>query len=277
MNDLHGKVVVISGVARGQGRCHAVRLAERGADVIGFDICADIASVEAPLATPEDLAETVAMVEKAGGRIVARVQDVRDADGVARVIDEGVAEFGRLDIVLANAGIFPVTGEQAGQRQAWVDAVDTMVHGVYNTVTPSIPHLLAHGDGGSIVITSSTGGLTGFRGSAESPGLLGYVVAKHSQVGMMRAWAGALASAHIRVNTIHPTAVRTPMVVNDATTRQLTAHPHLAATFANPLPTGDDGMIDAEDVTNQVLHLVSDAGRYITGSTVTVDAGYTTG
>ena len=272
MGSLDGKVALISGVARGQGRSHAVKLAEQGADIIGFDICADIPEVEAPLASPDDLEETVRLVEKAGRSIRVSVQDVRDADGVAGVIDEGVAAFGRLDIVLANAGIMPITGEQRLERNAWLAGVDIMLHGVYNTVTSAIPHLRAHGEGGSIVITSSTAGIKGM--GVMDPGMMGYIASKHAVVGLMRVWANNLAAERIRVNTVHPTGVNTPMVANETFGRFVMEHPALAENLQNPFPI-ETGLVEPEDISNQILHLVGETGRYITGSTVMVDAGFT--
>jgi SDR family mycofactocin-dependent oxidoreductase len=269
---LDGKVAFISGIARGQGRSHAVRFAEEGADIIGFDICADIEEVEYPLASRADLDETVALVEKADRRIHVGVADVRDADAVTAVLDEGVAQFGRLDIVCANAGIMALTGEHRLHRSSYLAGIDIMLNGVYNTVMPAIPHLQRGGRGGSIVITSSTAGLRGL--GDGSPGVLGYIASKHGVVGLMRAWANLLAPDGIRVNTVHPTGVNSPMIANEAFMRYVTEFPEIAANLANPLPV-PNGLLEPEDVTNLVLHLVSDAGRYTTGSTMMVDAGFT--
>jgi SDR family mycofactocin-dependent oxidoreductase len=273
MGRVEGKVALISGVARGQGRSHAVRLAEEGADIIGFDICADDPWVEYPLATRDDLDETVKLVEKTGRRIHAEVADVRSTEAVAKVIDEGVAEFGRLDIVLANAGIMAVTGEQRLHRKAYIAGIDVMLNGMFDTVNLAIPYIRAGGRGGAIVITSSTAGLYG--GMADgNPGVMGYIASKHGVVGLMRAWANALAPERIRVNTVHPTGVNSPMITNEAFGRFVQEFPTIAANLQNPLPV-ENGLIEPEDVTNTILHLVSDTGRYITGSTVLVDAGFT--
>jgi SDR family mycofactocin-dependent oxidoreductase len=273
MGRVEGKVALISGVARGQGRSHAVRLAEEGADIIGFDICADDPWVEYPLATRDDLDETVKLVEKTGRRIHAEVADVRDTEAVAKVIGDGVAEFGRLDIVLANAGIMAITGEQRLDRKAYIAGIDVMLNGVFDTVNLAIPHIRAGGRGGAIVITSSTAGLYG--GMADgNPGVMGYIASKHGVVGLMRAWANALAPERIRVNTVHPTGVNSPMITNEAFGRFVQEFPTIAANLQNPLPV-ENGLIEPEDVTNTILHLVSDTGRYITGSTVLVDAGFT--
>jgi SDR family mycofactocin-dependent oxidoreductase len=273
MGRVEGKVAFISGLARGQGRSHAVRLAEEGADIIGFDICADNPSVEYPLATEADLDETIALVEKEGRRIHAVVADVRDYDAVKQVLDDGVAEFGRLDIVLANAGIMAITGRQRLQRDAYLQGIEVMLNGVFNTVDPAIPHLRAGGRGGSIVITSSTAGLVG--GLADgTPGVMGYIASKHGVVGLMRAWANVLAPEGIRVNTIHPTGVNSPMIANEAFGRFVQEFPTIAANLQNPLPV-PNGLLEPSDVSDQVLHLVSDTGRYITGTTYVVDAGFT--
>jgi SDR family mycofactocin-dependent oxidoreductase len=273
MGRVEGKVALISGVARGQGRSHAVRLAEEGADIIGFDICADDPWVEYPLATHDDLDETVKLVEKTGRRMHAEVVDVRNTEAVAKVIDDGVAEFGRLDIVLANAGIMAITGEQRLHREAYIAGIDIMLNGVFDTVNLAIPHIRAGGRGGAIVITSSTAGLVG--GLADgNPGVMGYIASKHGVVGLMRAWANAFASEGIRVNTVHPTGVNSPMITNEAFGRFVQEFPTIASNLQNPLPV-ENGLIEPEDVTNTILHLVSDTGRYITGSTVMVDAGFT--
>jgi SDR family mycofactocin-dependent oxidoreductase len=267
------KVAFISGVARGQGRSHAVRLAEEGADIIGFDICANDPAVEYPLATREDLEETAELIGKFGRKALLRVADVRDYDAVKAVVDDGVAELGRLDIVLANAGVMAITGQQRLQREAYLAGIDIMLNGVFNTVDVAIPHLRAGGRGGSIVITSSTAGLVG--GMADgTPGVMGYIASKHGVIGLMRAWANALAAENIRVNTIHPTGVNSPMIANEAFGRFVQEQPTIAENLQNPLPV-PNGLLEPEDVTNSILHLVSDAGRYITGSTFMVDAGFT--
>lgn len=273
MGLLDDKVAFISGVARGQGRSHAVRLAEEGADIIGFDICANEPAVEYPLATPEDLEETGKLIEKTGRKSVLKILDVRDHVGVKQLVDDGVAELGRLDIVLANAGVMAITGDERWQRDAYLAGIDIMLNGVYNTIEPAIPHLKNGGRGGSIVITSSTAGLVG--GMADgSPGVLGYIASKHGVIGLMRAWANTLAPERIRVNTIHPTGVNSPMIANEAFGRFVQQYPTIAENLQNPLPV-PNGLLEPSDVTDSILHLVSDAGRFITGSTFMVDAGFT--
>lgn len=250
-----------------------MRLAEEGADIIGFDICANDDAVEYPLATPEDLDETAGLIEKFGRKAILEVADVRDYDAVKRVVDNGVAELGRLDIVLANAGVMAITGQQRLRREAYLAGIDIMLNGVFNTVDASIPHLRAGGRGGSIVITSSTAGLVG--GMADgTPGVMGYIASKHGVIGLMRAWANVLAPENIRVNTIHPTGVNSPMIANEAFGRFVQEYPTIAENLQNPLPV-PNGLLEPEDVTDSIMHLVSDAGRYITGSTFVVDAGFT--
>jgi SDR family mycofactocin-dependent oxidoreductase len=269
---LDGKVVFISGGARGQGRSHAIRLAEQGADIITFDLCASLDTVAYAPATEDDLAETVAQVEKLDRRIVARQADVRDQTAVRTVLDDGISELGRVDIVLANAGIMPVMGEGGASRQAWHDCLDVMLTGVLNTCEAAIPHLLRQGDGGSIVITSS---MAGFKGmirelGTKNDGFLGYVAAKHGVVGLMRAYANCLGPYRIRCNTVHPTGVNTPMVANPEFAELAAEFPSLMESIHNILPTP---LVEASDVSNAVLYLVSEAGRFITGTSLPVDAG----
>ena len=198
---LEGKVAFITGAARGQGRSHAIRLAQEGADIIAVDICAQIASVAYPMATPEDLAETVKAVEALDRRIVARQADVRDEDGLRAAFEAGAAELGPVDIVLANAGIAPMSlGEEL--HQAWQDVIDVNLTGVFNTVEIAIPSMIERGAGGAIVLTSSTAGITGIGG--PSRGGLGYTASKHGVVGLMRSYANSLAPHRIRVNSVAP-------------------------------------------------------------------------
>jgi len=272
MGKLDGEVAFITGAARGQGRSHAVRLAEEGADIIALDMCRDLPTVAYPLATPEDLDETVNLVEKTGRKIVARQADVRDPDAVQSVVDAGVAQFGRLDIILANAGIMPIIGEGSHQRQAWHDAIDIMLSGVYNTVEAGLPPMLDAGRGGSIVITSSSAGLYvgGMKKSAKSAGGGGYVAAKHGVVGLMRAYAVAFGPENVRCNSIHPTGVATPMIMNEAFMQFGADNPEFAATMQNLMPVP---VIEPIDVSNAIVYLCSEDGRYVTGVTFPVDAG----
>ena len=264
---LEGKVAFITGAARGQGRSHAVRLAEEGADIIAIDICAQIESVAYPMSTPDDLAETVRQVEALDRRIHAVQADVRDRDALQAALDAGIAQFGRLDIVLGNAGIAPLSLHPTPEE--WQDVLDVNLTGVYHTVEISKQALIDNG-GGAIVLTSSTAGLNGIGGS--TPGGLGYTAAKHGIVGLMRSYANQLAEHSIRVNTVHPTGVNTPMVVNDVMQQFLEADPQMGQAMANALPVP---MIEPVDISNAILYLVSDEGRYVTGVTLPVDAGFT--
>ena len=274
MGQLDGKVAFITGAARGQGRSHAVRFAEEGADIIAVDICKQIDSVVYPMASPEDLAETVSMVEALGRRIVAREADVRDEVALQGAVDAGVAEFGRLDFILANAGIMPCIGEESQRRSAWFDAIDVMLTGVFLTIETALPALLAGGNGGAIVITSSSAGIKIGQMPLElkSDGGWGYAAAKHGVVGLMHAYAAALGAENIRVNSVHPTGCATPMVVNKPFEEYFNAHPEFATQMANLLPVP---MIDPVDISNAMVYLCSDAGRYVTGVTLPVDAGLT--
>ena len=266
MGVLEGKVAFITGAARGQGRSYADRLAQECADIIAVDIAAQTDSVPYPMATPEDLAETVKQVEALDRRIHAVQADVRDREALQAAFDGGVALLGGVDIVLANAGIAPLSMHPT--RQEWFDVVDVNLTGVYQTVEVSKQALIDRG-GGAIVLTSSTAGLAGIGGSA--PGGLGYTAAKHGVVGLMRSYANQLAEHSIRVNTIHPTGVNTPMVVNDVMQEFLQSDPQLSNAMANALPVP---MIEPVDLSNAILFLVSDAGRYVTGVTLPVDAGF---
>jgi SDR family mycofactocin-dependent oxidoreductase len=273
MGVLSGKVALISGAARGQGRSHAIRLAEEGANIIGFDICHQIDSVEYAMATQQDLAETSKMVECGGGRIVTAEADARDPEAVQKVVDLGLTEFGQIDIVVANAGIMPITGEQGMQRQAWIDAIDVMLSGVYYTVQAAAPSMIEKGAGGAIVITSSTAGLKGLVRDYKTavPGLAGYIAAKHGVVGLMRMYANALAAHNIRCNTVHPTGCDTPMVMNDVFAAWKDSQEQLSHDMQNLLPVP---AIEPVDVSNAIVYLCSDMGRYVTGTILPVDAGF---
>jgi SDR family mycofactocin-dependent oxidoreductase len=274
MGTLDGKVAFISGGARGQGRSHAVRLAEEGADIITFDICEPIGSVAYAHATEDDLNDTVKAVEDLDRKIVARKADVRDPAAVQQVLDDGLAELGRVDIVLANAGIMPVIGEKGAQPQAWHDAIDIMLTGVMHTCEVAIPAMLEHGEGGSIVITSSNAGLKGPLRTLglKNYGFLAYIAAKHGVIGLMRSYANVLGPYQIRCNTVNPTGVDTPMVNNPQFFELTEKEPSLFEAMHNVLPIH---MIEPIDVSNAILYLVSDAGRYVTGSIFKVDAGTT--
>lgn len=272
MGSLDAKVAFITGVARGQGRSHAIRLAADGADIIGMDSCADIASNGYPMASRDELDETVALVEAAGGKMIASVTDVRDFAALKAALDVGVEQFGRLDIVCANAGIAAMAFRELTDEedlQMWTDVLDVNLVGSFHTAKAAIPHLISGRRGGSIVFTSSTAGLKGFGGLQG--GGLGYAASKHGIVGLMRTLANALAPHSIRVNTVHPTAVNTMMAVNPAMTAFLEHYPDGGPHLQNPMPVG---MLEPEDISAAIAYLVSDAARYVTGVTFPVDAGF---
>ena len=264
-----GKVAFITGAARGQGRSHAIRLAQEGADIIAVDLCGQVATVPYEMSTPEDLAETVKEVEALDRRIVAAQADVRDYGAVRAAVDEGVAQLGRLDIVSANAGIFSFGTLADMDETTWQDMIDVNLTGVWHSVKAAIPHLRAAG-GGSVILTSSTAGINGIGGSGR--GGLGYTASKHGVVGLMRSYANYLAPHRIRVNSVHPTGVNTPMVVNDIMQAFLASDPSLSQAMANALPVD---MVEPVDISNAILWLVSDDARYVTGVTLPVDAGFT--
>jgi SDR family mycofactocin-dependent oxidoreductase len=261
MARLEGKVAFITGAARGQGRSHAVRLAEEGADIIAVDIALDL-----------DMAQTVKEVEALDRRIVADQADVRDYDGLKAALDDAVARLGRLDIVVANAGIVSFGTAEELTEQAWRDVIDVDLTGVWLTVKAAIPHLRAAG-GGSITIMNSGAGLKG------APNLGHYAAAKHGVVGLMQSLANELAPDMVRVNTVHPSAVDTDMIHNQALYHQLLPdhqgditrqeiEPVFQTLNALPIP-----WVESVDISNAVLFLASDEARYITGVTLPVDAG----
>lgn len=267
-----GKVAFITGAARGQGRSHAIRFAEEGADIIAFDLCGQIDSVAYPMTTREDLDETVNLVEKTGRRIVAEQGDVRDFESLRTAVEKGLSELGRVDFILANAGILPAVGEQRYDIAAYIDSVNVLLNGVYYTIEAALPAMLDHGEGGAIVITSSTAGLNSLcpTFSGRSHGLAGYQAAKHGVVGLMRYYATSLAEKNIRVNTVHPTGVATPMIVNEPFAQLMAEHPEGASALQAPLPVE---LIEAADVSEAMVYLCARSGRYITGITLPVDGG----
>lgn len=270
MGRFDGKVVFITGAARGQGRSHAVRFAEEGADIIAVDICEQIDTIEYPLATPEDLAETVALVEAQGRRIVARQVDVRDPAALKSAVSESVADLGRLDCVIANAGIAALDPNAPDPDATFRDIIDVNLVGVWNTVEAAITTLRDQGTGGSIVLISSTAGLKG--GGGQSAGGQAYAASKHALVGLMRNLAINHAGQNIRVNSVHPAGVATPMVENEVMERLFNDSPELLGTFQNPMPVS---LLEVDDISDAVLWLCSDQARYVTGVPLPVDAGFT--
>jgi (+)-trans-carveol dehydrogenase len=268
-----GKVAFITGAGRGQGRSHAVRLAQEGADIIAVDILHDVEGA-LPMSTPDDLAETVKLVESHDRRIVATQADVRDIDALKEAVDAGVAELGRLDIIVANAGIASLGGPvESMDADNWKNTIDINLTGLWATARAGIPHLIAGGRGGSIVLTSSVGGMKAM------PNMSHYVSAKHGVVGLMRSLAVELGQHSIRVNSVHPTNVNTPMFMNEGTYKLFRPDlenpgpadvAEVAAAFMHVLPVG---WVEPEDISNAIVFLVSDEARYITGVTLPVDAG----
>jgi SDR family mycofactocin-dependent oxidoreductase len=270
---LAGKVAFITGAARSQGRSHAIRLAQEGADIIAIDLAGPVESVTAyPGATEEDLAETVREVEALDRRIIATKADVRDSAALKAALDEGVAQLGKLDIVCANAGIYQIHPALELDDAGWQETIDINLTGVWNTVKVALPHLVAN-QGGSIILTSSTAGLKGLANSVH------YNAAKHGVVGIMRTIGNEFGAQNIRVNSIHPTAVNTTMIQN----------PQVWGLFDpdNPNPTKESAeaafktinvlpvpWVEPVDISNAILFLASDEARYITGVTLPVDAGF---
>jgi (+)-trans-carveol dehydrogenase len=272
MGRFEGRVVFITGAARGQGRSHAVRFAEEGADVIAVDICDQLGTIAYPMATEDDLAETVRLVEEQGRRIYARKADVRDPDALTRVVDAAVAEFGRLDVVVANAGVAGGAGALEMTVDEWREMIDVDQTGVWFTCKAAIPHILEGRRGGAVILTSSEFGL---RGGAY---ISHYVAAKHAVVGMMRSLAIELGPTSIRVNCVLPTEVKTPMLMNEAFYGWLCPDvedpgPDDLARVLRPLHALPVPWVEAVDISNAVMFLASDEARYITGVPLSVDAG----
>ncbi len=274
MKRLDGKVVLITGAARGQGRAQAVRVAAEGGHVIAVDICADIASNRYPMASRADLDQTASLVEKQGGRVVARVADVRDRAALAAAVDDGVAELGRLDGVVAQAGICPLG---TTEPRAFVDAVAVDFGGVFNAVDVALPHL---GRGASIVATGSLAALIPgtLDNAAKGSGGLGYSWAKRAVASLVHDLAVVLAPQGIRANAVHPTNVNTDLMHNEVMYR--TFRPDLDApkledvlpAFPAMTATGDP-YIEPEDVADTVVFLLSDESKFVTGMQMRVDAG----
>ncbi|MCL2583667.1 MAG: mycofactocin-coupled SDR family oxidoreductase [Streptosporangiales bacterium] len=272
-NRLEGQVAFITGAARGQGRAHALRLARDGVDIIAVDICTDIDAVNYPMGTEDDLKETVRLVEALDRRIVARQADVRDYAALSAAFAEGHAEFGRLDIIVANAGVVRMGPESGDFLADWRDVLDTNLTGVFHTLRAAVPAIQAGGRGGAIVITSSTAGLLGLKNA--SAGSLAYSSSKRGLVSLMESYARTLAPESIRVNTVHPTAVRSGMTVND-TARELQRQAaaggsNVISSMQNALPVP---MLEADDIADAVAFLVSDEAKYVTGVQFPVDAGF---
>ena len=273
MGRLDGKVAFVTGAARGQGRSHAVRLAEEGADIIAVDICDQISTVHFDMATPADLAETVQSVEALGRRIVSEIGDVRDRAALEQVVARGVVELGRLDVVVANAGISGAHTITDAADDEWANVIDVNLTGVWNTLKASVPAILAGECGGSIVITGS------YAASHGLPNLSPYTAAKHGALGVMRSLASELGPSHVRVNVVSPGNVGTDMLLNEAIYRVF--RPDLEEPgFADvedifrSFPVIPIPYVESIDVSNAVVFLASDEARYITGVELPVGAGW---
>lgn len=273
MGRVSGKVAFITGAARGQGRAHAVRLAEEGADIIAIDLCDDVPEMAYPGGSQAELEETAKLVEKTGRRVVARKADVRSLEQLQGAVDAGVAELGRLDIVVANAGVLTAVGpfDQMSEA-AFTDTIDINLNGVWRTVKVAMPHLRKSGPGGSIILTSSSAGIRASRQTSH------YVASKTGVIGLMKAMALELGPEMIRVNSVHPTQVDTPMIQNEFMYHR--ARPDLEnpgrddlaeaslSRMAMPVP-----WVDPVEIAHAVLFLASDESCYVTGMAMTVDAG----
>ncbi|MFV9502956.1 MAG: mycofactocin-coupled SDR family oxidoreductase [Oscillochloridaceae bacterium umkhey_bin13] len=273
MGKLDGKVALITGGARGQGRSHALTMAREGASIVICDVCEQLPTVSMPMSNEAEMAETVRMVEDLDRRCVAIKADVRDTAAMQTFADQAMSEFGRIDILCANAGIATFAPAHEMSDEVWDEMIAVNLTGVWKSCRAVIPHMIAGGRGGSIIITSSTAGLKGFANLAH------YASAKHGVVGLMRVLAIELAQHSIRVNSIHPTTVNTPMVINQDTI-SLFAGGNTEATLEDVKPTFvamnlmPQPWVEAEDISNAVLFLASDDSRFMTGVTLPVDLGF---
>jgi SDR family mycofactocin-dependent oxidoreductase len=270
MGSLDGRVVFITGAARGQGRSHAVVCAEQGANIVGVDICEDLDVVPYKLGSYEDLEETARLVEKTGQEMLFEKADVRDLAGLQKVFDAGVERFGHIDTVLANAGVVLTNADERDASEALRLGLDIMLVGVWNAFQVAIPHMKERGEGGNLVATSSMIALldlTDGRGGSDS-----YLMSKVAVVGLVRAYAAMLASDRIRVNAVAPTNCATPMITeNPALFKVIEENPRMVNAVQTALP--DLPLVEPRDVSNAILFLISDAGRSFTGSMLKVDAG----
>jgi SDR family mycofactocin-dependent oxidoreductase len=271
MGRMDGKVALITGAARGQGRSHALRLAQEGAEIIAVDVCAQLDSVPYDMATPDDLAETAKLVEDLDRRVITHQADVRDLGALQAAVEEGVAELGHLDVVCANAGIASFAPGWELSEETFQEMIDVNLTGVWKTLRATVPTMIEQGTGGSIVLTSSIAGLRAF------PNLARYTAAKHGVTGLMRTFAVELAPYNIRVNSVHPTTVSTGMIHNEPIYELFLgvqgatyADAQVGMTTLNAMKVP---WVEAVDISNAVLWLASDEARYVTGTTQIIDAG----
>lgn len=265
---LAGKVAFVTGAARGQGRSHAVRLAQAGADIVAIDACAPVSEYAAyEAATPDDLAETVRLVEGTGRKILAEQADIRNSAALQSVVEEAVAQFGGIDILIANAGVLSWGRLWEISDEQWEDIIDTNLTGTWKTVKAVVPTMIKAGKGGSIVIVSSVSGVKG------TPGNGAYVASKHGLTGITKSLTIELAEYGIRVNSIHPYGVTTPMITGDAMLKVLADHPNYLPSIA-PMPLSPNKMLEPDEVSDVVLWLVGDTSGTLAGAQVPVDKGH---
>jgi (+)-trans-carveol dehydrogenase len=274
--DFKEKVVFVSGAARGQGRSHAVRFAELGARIVAIDVCSDIDTTDYPGATEEDFAETERLIKAAGSESVLVKGDTRDLGAVESTVQQGLSRFGRIDVVLGNAGICSIGPAWELSPERWREMLDINLTGVYNVARAAIPSMIEGGRGGSIVLTASVWGLRGMAGIAH------YSAAKHGVVGLTRSLAIELGEHRIRVNCVCPTNVDTTMIQNESVYKlfrpedQQPGRPELAEAMGDMHLFPELPWVDVDDISNAVVWLSSDAARYITGVALPIDAGLLT-
>ncbi|MDI9893173.1 mycofactocin-coupled SDR family oxidoreductase [Rhodococcus sp. IEGM 1381] len=273
MGQLDGKVAFITGLARGQGRSHAQTLAREGADIIGLDLCSKPSTTAYDGSTDDDLRTTIGLIEEAGRRVHAEIADVRDAQRVQDVFDRGLEKFGRIDIVLPNAGICSGNKTWLIDPEDWAEMIDINLNGVFHTIRAAVPTLIEQGDGGCVVFTGSTEALKG----AEN--ISSYSASKHGATGLMTSLARELGQYGIRVNSVNPTCVDTHMINNDFVyglfrpdlDKPTRSDVEEAFTGTHILPVP---WIEPKDVSNAILYLVTEPGRYITATALPIDAGF---
>lgn len=264
---LHGRVALVTGAARGQGRSHAVRLAREGADIIAVDICAPVSgSITYPAATTEDLAETVRAVEAEGRKVLGREIDIRDDAALRQLVADAVEQFGRLDILVANAGVLSWGRVWELTDDQWDTVIGVNLTGTWRTIRAAVPAMIEAGNGGSIVVVSSSAGLK------ATPGNGHYAASKYGLVGLANTLALELGEFGIRVNSIHPYSVDTPMIEPEAMTEIFAKHPHYIHSFA-PMPLQPNGFMTVDEVSDVVVWLAGDGSGTLSGAQIPVDKG----